>query len=574
MLNLLLSAILFSQAPDTTQPVLTWEPEEPAWGETVTFTYHHTASDAVLKGTAPIFAKIGDEVIPCERKDDVSLVQFVVPDSVPHIGLFFYSLEERDPPVCGGFGVEVATPEGWSSLYLSLQMLRHRWFGVKFGKITPDELREEIDSLRQNPIDQALYRHLLTYGFLQLGEIDSVFDVLAQMREKDAGTFEYASALLAVSYDVYDKVIELDPEKLATLYGWMDEEAKRGNTDRGLLVWVTMRWSKGNTSLTLKERERILKNAVNQAPHEYWRHVFLADHYLATRDTLKAEEEYSVAIDLILTGVPQKKSGEVSGLLLQRNLQQSLLNRGRIRAAQGQYDAALADLSLAIFLKSDPQIEREAYFEMGKLWQKLELYKKAEEAYLEAFRQGYPDAQAALRGIYLLNHGEEGFDEWLVEQLAPREGEELFVTRDFAFTTLDSEEGRWFDLRGKIVVVNRFGLGCGGIRAQIPVLNQLVDAYKGQEVEFVAFSGDGPDPLKHYLAEHPFKYRMLRVEGTDFCDALNANPDVKPWQLVVDPEGRVRFYKMGGFADASETQGMKLIIDQLLREQKMEKQPK
>lgn len=564
---LLLSAILFSQAPDTTQPVVTWEPEEPAWGETVTFTYHHTASDAVLKGTAPIFAKIGDEVIPCERKDDVSLVQFVVPDSVPHIGLFFYSLEERDPSECGRSWVEINVPEGWQSLDFSLQMLRHRWFGVKFGKITPDELREEIDSLRQNPIDQALYRHLLTYGFLQLGEIDSVFDVLAQMREKDAGSTDYALALLSVNYDVHDKVIELDPEKLATLYEWMDEEAKRGNTDRGFLVWVGMRWKEGNTSLSLKERERILKNAVNQAPHEYWRHVFLADHYLAAGDTAKAEKGYSVAIDLILTGVPQKRSGEVGGLY-ERQLMQSLIERARIRVAREQYDAALADLNLAILFKYDPELEKQAYFEMGKVYQGLELYKRAEEAYLEAFRQGYPDAQAALRGIYLLNHGEEGFDEWLVEQLAPREGEELFLTKDFAFTTLEGEEGRWFDFRGKIVVVNRFGLGCGGIRAQIPVLNQLVDAYKGQEVEFVAFSGDGPDPLKHYLAEHPFKYRMLRVEGTDFCDALNANPAIKPWQLVIDPECRVRFYKMGGFADASETQGIKLIIDQLLREQK------
>lgn len=564
---LLLSAILFSQAGDTAQPVLTWEPEEPAWGETVTFIYHHTASDAVLKGTAPIFAKIGDEVIPCERKDDVSLVQFVVPDSVPHIGLFFYSLEERDPPEYGRSWVDINVPEGWQSLDFSLQMLRHRWFGVKFGKITPDELREEIDSLRQNPIDQALYRHLLTYGFLQLGEIDSVFDVLAQMREKDAGTTDYAWALLSVNYDVYDKVIELDPEKLATLYEWMDEEAKRGNTDRGFLVWVTMRWSKGNTSLTLKERERILKNAVNQAPHEYWRHVFLADHYLLAGDSAKAEKEYSTVIDLILTGVPQKRSGEVGGLY-ERQLMQSLIERARIRVAREQYDAALADLNLAILFKYDPELEKQAYFEMGKLWQKLELYKKAEEAYLEAFRQGYPDAQAALGGIYLVNYGEEGFEAWLVEQLSPKPGEELFLTKDFAFTTLDGEEGRWFDLRGKIVVVNRFGLGCGGCRAQIPVLNQLAEAYQGKEVEFVAFSGDGPDPLKYYLSEHPFKYRMLRVENSDFCYALNADPVARPWQLVVDPEGRVRFYKMGGFADASETQGMKLIIDQLLREQK------
>jgi len=564
---LLLSAILFSQAGDTAHPVLTWEPQIPAWGDTMTFTYHHTAPDAILKGAVPIFAKIEDEIIQCERKDDISLVQFVVPDSVPYVGAFFYSLEERDPPAYGRVAVEVATPEGWSPLDFSLQMLRYRWFGMKFGKITPEKVREEIDSLRQNPIDQALYRHLLTYGFLQFGEMDSVFDVLAEMKEKDGGTAEYAWALLAVNYDVHDKVIELDTEKLATLYEWMDEEAKRGNTDRGFLVWVGMRWKEGNTSLSLKERERILKNAVNQAPHEYWRHVFLADHYLATRDTLKAEEGYSVAIDLILTGVPQKKSGEVSGLLLQRNLLQSLLNRGRIRAAQGQYDAALADLSLIIFLKSDPQIEREAYFEMGKVYQWLELYKRAEEAYLEAFRQGYPDAQAALRVTYLMNYGEEGFEAWLVKQLAPREGEELFLTRDFAFTTLDGEEGRWFDFRDKIVVVNRFGLGCGGIRAQIPVLNQLVDAHKGQEVEFVAFSGDGPDLLKHYLAEHPFKYRMLRVKGTDFCDALNANPAIRPWQLVIDPRGRVRFYKMGGFVDASEMDGIKLIIDQLLREQ-------
>ncbi|MCK4232296.1 hypothetical protein KAX21_05035, partial [candidate division WOR-3 bacterium] len=65
MLNLLLSAILFSQAPDTTaQPVLTWEPETPAWGEKVTLIYHHDAPNALIKGQVPLYANIrGGEIL-------------------------------------------------------------------------------------------------------------------------------------------------------------------------------------------------------------------------------------------------------------------------------------------------------------------------------------------------------------------------------------------------------------------------------------------------------------------------------------------------------------------------------
>lgn len=562
-------SILLTGQPDAPHPVITWEPEKPAWGDTLTVTYHHDAPTAVFRGSMPLMVSIDYKNPPkiLNRTQDSSTVRFVIPDSVFYVRLVVFSLEDWEPPRLGGTVIEVAVPEGWFSPEYSLEELRYRWYGFTFNRITRETLARELDSLRGTP-PSALASYLTAYGYLLLGESDSAWATLAGMRAKYPQDPSYSRALMEFTYAVEDETLNLDPARIDTLWRWTDERITKGETDRGVLDWASIRWNEGNTKLSVKERERVLLQASRNEPLHYWHRMFLADHYLnAACDTAKAEKEYSAVIDLILSGQPQKAGYEPYGAAaFSRYLPLALLARAGIRSSDGRYEAALGDLSLLLYLQVDQEIERQALFEMGKAWQAFGRYRKAEEAYVKALKLGYTQAEPALKGIYALLHGSRGYENWLSTELVPKADEHYASTYDFGFTDLEGRPGRWSDLKGKIIVVNIWGLGCSPCLVEIPILNKLVACYQDEDVEFVAFNGDAASVIKGYLSGHPFDYRVLRPDLPDYSYALAANPYSKPWHIVVDPQGRVRFVKRRAFLDESELDGIKLVINQLLRE--------
>ncbi|MBD3284810.1 hypothetical protein GF359_00530, partial [candidate division WOR-3 bacterium] len=94
MISLFLSIMIISQAiPDTTKPVLTWEPGKPAWGDTITFTYHHDAPDADFKGAAELTATFETESKQMVREGNLSKVSFIVPDSIHRVKLAIHTIE-------------------------------------------------------------------------------------------------------------------------------------------------------------------------------------------------------------------------------------------------------------------------------------------------------------------------------------------------------------------------------------------------------------------------------------------------------------------------------------------------
>jgi|GEM_PF-2008848 len=560
---LLLSAILFSQAGDTTQPVLTWEPQMPAWGDTVTLFYHHSAPKASLKGLAPLLVNFQGEPKEMERKDDVSVARFLVPDSISTVRVSIHTIETLDWQAYKTIPLEV--PEGWSSSEEKLEELRRSFSLVDAGYIPREEALRLLDSLRTNPTDNADYRFICMLGFLKLGNPDSAWSILEQMHERDKGSSKYHQALVYFAYDVSDGKIDPGIEKVSTLNRWIDDELLiRGSYSISLLGLGVSRWAEDNTHLSIKQQGKILKRFVEKNPFELHSREMLIRYYLRVGDTVEAETQLSNALKMNLENVAQKERGHFSTTSSDMVLSGLMLERGRLHAAQGRFDEALADFSFVILLKDDN--EGAAFFERAKVWQRLERYRRAEGSFVKALKAGYAHAEPALKGIYLLNYGKEGFDEYLTEKLKPSEDEELRMTKDFGFKDLDGNTGRFFDYRGKIVVVNYWGLGCGPCKKEIPWLNELAEAYEETGVEFLAFSLDNAEAQKAYFEKRPFKYHNLIPDGKDFFTSIGLSFTPLPWHCIVDPQGRIRFKRIGGREDNSD---LKLIIDQLLREQRL-----
>ncbi|WP_165784670.1 TlpA family protein disulfide reductase [Solitalea longa] len=100
------------------------------------------------------------------------------------------------------------------------------------------------------------------------------------------------------------------------------------------------------------------------------------------------------------------------------------------------------------------------------------------------------------------------------------------------------------ELKGKVVVLNFWFIGCGPCRKEVPKLNELVEKYKDKEVVFLAFevNNNTPDKVKA-ITEKWFKYTQIPTKRTEVAQQYQVK--VYPTSYVIDQQGIVR---LGFFA--------------------------
>jgi len=70
----------------------------------------------------------------------------------------------------------------------------------------------------------------------------------------------------------------------------------------------------------------------------------------------------------------------------------------------------------------------------------------------------------------------------------------------------------WDKLKGKVVVLEFWNIGCGPCIQAIPHLNDLVEQFSGKPVVFLSISDDNADRLKQFLQRRPIK-SWLALDG-------------------------------------------------------------
>ncbi len=84
---------------------------------------------------------------------------------------------------------------------------------------------------------------------------------------------------------------------------------------------------------------------------------------------------------------------------------------------------------------------------------------------------------------------------------------------DFTLPDLAGQVCRSTDLRGKIVVLNFWFVGCGPCEMERPALNELVQRYHADSgVVFVSLAASPLDKLREFLLTNPFAYRVLPTD--------------------------------------------------------------
>ncbi len=115
---------------------------------------------------------------------------------------------------------------------------------------------------------------------------------------------------------------------------------------------------------------------------------------------------------------------------------------------------------------------------------------------------------------------------------------EPFSTRD-----LRGNKIKLKDLRGKVVVLNFWFIGCPACMQEIPELNKLVDNYKDNpNVVFLAIALDYSYDLKKFLKTTTFNYDIID-NGRYIADGYKIG--LYPTSVILDKEGKVAFHTVG-----------------------------
>lgn len=117
------------------------------------------------------------------------------------------------------------------------------------------------------------------------------------------------------------------------------------------------------------------------------------------------------------------------------------------------------------------------------------------------------------------------------------------VMEPFSTHDINGNKIKLKELRGKVVVLNFWFIGCPACMQEIPELNKLVDDYKNNaNVVFLAVALDGRYDLKKFLKQTEFKYDIID-DGRYI--ASNYKIGLYPTSVILDKEGKVAFHTVG-----------------------------
>ena len=141
----------------------------------------------------------------------------------------------------------------------------------------------------------------------------------------------------------------------------------------------------------------------------------------------------------------------------------------------------------------------------------------------------YPDAT-------IIKTLDDGTKEFRLQKI-PQEG---MSAPSFAARTLDGRSISLAELRGKVVVLSFWFIGCPACRSMEPQLNEFKARFAGSDVVFLAMTTDPKDELEKYLKKVRFDY----VQAADAGEAMSQFAfRVFPKNIVIDKQGKIVYWR-------------------------------
>ncbi|MDN5289162.1 MAG: Thiol-disulfide isomerase or thioredoxin [Mucilaginibacter sp.] len=159
---------------------------------------------------------------------------------------------------------------------------------------------------------------------------------------------------------------------------------------------------------------------------------------------------------------------------------------------------------------------------------------------------------------------EEAEEQRMASYPKPMESENFTIGQEiepFSTHDMNGKKIKLKDLRGKVVMLNFWFIGCPPCRAEIPELNKLVEQYKDNpNVVFLAVALDARWDIRDFLKTTPYNFDIID-DGRFIANIYKIH--LYPTTVILDKEGKVAFHTVS-FA-ASSPYWMKKTINEALK---------
>jgi peroxiredoxin len=565
------------------------EPAEPRWSQTATVTYDPRAKEAKFNPTDKIFVVMSQFYEDhmegswgeMEKAGDIFRYQFPVKEDLAYITFDFVTASSWDTgaaletmiyrregvPACGAYSKKMADPQyrQWFakeialcpddfSAYADKWSVANAFDRPSLAAMVSEDIRKMSARATGEPAD---YLHALSAGYLMLKQEPESRAVLKKMVERFPTSPLTYDALKTYAYHAYaDQLAGPGPDEVKQLGRKLVELHPEAE---GARLWLTSILATDQERIPLATLKIIAEKWMRDEPENPLPYYSLAKAYHTRKQELEgASLLLEKAMNLLLEGKLRLYSSP-SDKMTQFYLTNAYMTGAQIALERGDVAAALSRVKAVEALAGETPTA--AYALEGSIWRQLDDPTRAESAYLQAWQKGSKDALEPLKEIYAARHGSlEGFEEHLRTEAVVSGGPtEKKPTPQFHVKALDGTELDLAALRGKVVVLNFWSLGCAPCRAEIPELNRLVEEFKEKGVVFIAFGLDDAQELQASLKELNFTYHLVPDSS---AIAARFGVSAYPMHIVIDKQGRI--YAVLEGASKSRHDDLQMLIERAL----------
>jgi thiol-disulfide isomerase/thioredoxin len=563
-------------------------PLKPSISDSVTISYHGIMPNARLNGEEPIYARITNYLQDgaIEKFHQLLLnnngamtAKFRLPKMAAAVKVEFYTLNKEDEtatqnfivyqknkniPVKGAYLNALFSNKPDSVLQLELANYPDnydayaRYFNVLAmikdpieSKVQIKALLEKLNTSANAEKDNLGLLAAICIGNSKTEDLKTAKKSLFEMFNKYPLAAETAFAFSIYNYEYYkssNKQIEADVlQKIKSIFIGSPTAAICKDTN-------VFEYLRTDTSLAIAAFEKVMIPQYYNDGIAYHALSNLPELYIARNQNLpQAKDLLQAAIARFQTGTIQHQF-RLANSHYQLYVPILLMDLAKVNILQKDNQAAVSNTSAAIqFLKGSNaegnfmptllQLRATTYKAIGN-------YNLAFDDYKQLYLSGTTYALDSMQRLFkFCNFKQKDFTEFLAT-LKLTKGKEP-VSQDklgnFMGTDLKGNKVSLIDLKGKLVVLNVWGIGCGPCIAEIPLLNELVKEYKDkQDVVFIAVTADRSEELVKFFKSRVFDYKVLSgVKG--ITETFNTN--ALPVHMVIGKNGEVLNRSIGARED-------------------------
>ena len=112
--------------------------------------------------------------------------------------------------------------------------------------------------------------------------------------------------------------------------------------------------------------------------------------------------------------------------------------------------------------------------------------------------------------------------------------------KGFKTTDMDGNSVNLSDMKGSVVAVNFWFIGCKPCIMEMPELNDMVKKFDGENVKFIAVALDSKGSLRAFEEKREFNYNIV-PDGRSVAQLYNIQG--YPTHCIIDQDGKIQYFK-------------------------------